>query len=129
MCVRTSQSISIGKLAEVAELSVFHFSRVFKQATGMTPLQFVTRERVLQAQQLIHAKRPAASSKSRWKSATRVRAISLSISADGGHGSYAVPQRPLKAKERIAFQQEYDRGRTIPRAAAWSMADGLAEPQ
>jgi AraC family transcriptional regulator len=47
------ESISIEKLAEVAELSPFHFSRVFKQSTGMTPLQFVTRERILLAQQLI----------------------------------------------------------------------------
>ena len=48
-----SESISIETLAELVELSPFHFSRVFKQATGMTPLQFVTRERMLQAQQLI----------------------------------------------------------------------------
>jgi methylphosphotriester-DNA--protein-cysteine methyltransferase len=34
-------------------LSPFHFSRVFKQATGMSPLQFVTRERIARAQQLI----------------------------------------------------------------------------
>ncbi len=48
-----AECISIEKLAELAELSPFHFSRVFKQATGMTPLQFVARERMLQAQQLI----------------------------------------------------------------------------
>jgi AraC family transcriptional regulator len=48
-----AESISIETLAELAELSPFHFSRVFKQATGLTPLQFVTRERMLQAQQLI----------------------------------------------------------------------------
>jgi AraC family transcriptional regulator len=47
------ESISIENLAELAELSPFHFSRVFKQSTGMTPLQFVTRERMLQAQRLI----------------------------------------------------------------------------
>jgi AraC family transcriptional regulator len=35
------------------ELSPFHFSRVFKHATGMSPLQFVTRGRITQAQQLI----------------------------------------------------------------------------
>jgi transcriptional regulator GlxA family with amidase domain len=48
-----AESISIETLAELAELSPFHFSRVFKQTKGMTPLQFVIRERVLQAQQLI----------------------------------------------------------------------------
>lgn len=48
-----AESISIETLAELAELSPFHFSRVFKQTTGMTPLQFVIRERMLQAQQLI----------------------------------------------------------------------------
>src|SRR6516225_4318157 len=48
-----SECTSIDSLAELAELSPFHFSRVFKQATGITPLQFVTRERMLQAQQLI----------------------------------------------------------------------------
>ncbi len=50
---RLAENISLETLAELAELSPFHFSRVFKQATGMTPLQFVTRERILQAQQLI----------------------------------------------------------------------------
>ncbi len=48
-----AQDISIEALAERVELSPFHFSRVFKQATGMTPLQFVTRERIARAQQLI----------------------------------------------------------------------------
>jgi AraC family transcriptional regulator len=48
-----AESISIETLAELAELSPFHFSRVFKQTTGMTPLQFVTRERIVHAQQLV----------------------------------------------------------------------------
>ena len=48
-----AEEIPVETLAEVVELSPFHFSRVFKQATGMTPLQFVTRERVTRAQQLI----------------------------------------------------------------------------
>jgi AraC family transcriptional regulator len=48
-----AESISIETLAELAEPSPFHFSRVFKQTTGITPLQFLIRERMLQAQQLI----------------------------------------------------------------------------
>ena len=42
---------SVEALAGLVELSPFHFSRVFKQATGMSPLQFVTRERIARAQQ------------------------------------------------------------------------------
>src|SRR5262245_50650276 len=48
-----AQSSSIEKQAELTELSPFHFSRVFKRSTGMTPLQFVIRERMLKVQQLI----------------------------------------------------------------------------
>jgi AraC family transcriptional regulator len=48
-----ADDMSLDSLAELAELSPFHFSRVFKQTTGMSPLQFVTRERITRAQQLI----------------------------------------------------------------------------
>ncbi len=48
-----AEDISVEALAELVELSPFHFSRVFKQATGTSPLQFVTRERITRAQQLI----------------------------------------------------------------------------
>jgi AraC family transcriptional regulator len=48
-----AERISVEKLAELADLSPFHFSRVFKQSTGITPLQLVTRQRMLKAQQLI----------------------------------------------------------------------------
>ena len=48
-----AESIQLEALAALAELSPFHFARVFKQATGLTPHQFVTRERMLRAQQLI----------------------------------------------------------------------------
>jgi hypothetical protein len=47
---------------------------VFKQGTGMTPHQFVTRERMLQAQQLI---RETYRSLIEIASATPVQAISL----------------------------------------------------
>src|SRR5947207_13099982 len=48
-----AEEISVERLAELVELSPFHFSRVFKQATGIKPLQFVTRERITYAQRLI----------------------------------------------------------------------------
>jgi AraC family transcriptional regulator len=48
-----AEEVPIETLAGLVDLSPFHFSRVFKQATGMSPLQFVTRERVTLAQQLI----------------------------------------------------------------------------
>ena len=48
-----AEDICVEALAEVVGLSPFHFSRVFKQATDMTPHQFVTRARMLNAQQLI----------------------------------------------------------------------------
>ena len=48
-----AEDISVGALAELVELSPFHFCRVFKQTTGMSPLHFVTRERISRAQQLI----------------------------------------------------------------------------
>jgi AraC family transcriptional regulator len=49
------ERISIEKLAELADLSPFHFSRMFKESTGITPLQFVTRQRMLRDRQLIRA--------------------------------------------------------------------------
>ncbi|PYJ57254.1 MAG: hypothetical protein DME24_19755 [Verrucomicrobia bacterium] len=48
-----AEEISIESLAELVELSSSHFSHVFKESTGMTPLQFVTRQRITRAQQLI----------------------------------------------------------------------------
>jgi len=48
-----SEEIPVDKLAELVELSPFHFSRVFKESTGMSPFQFVVRERITRAQQLI----------------------------------------------------------------------------
>lgn len=48
-----ADDISIERLAELVELSSSHFSHVFKESTGMTPLQFVTRQRITRAQQLI----------------------------------------------------------------------------
>jgi AraC family transcriptional regulator len=48
-----AEKMPVERLAELVELSPFHFSRVFKESTGMSPLQFVVRERITRAQQLI----------------------------------------------------------------------------
>jgi AraC family transcriptional regulator len=48
-----AEEISIEGLAGLTELSSSHFAHVFKETTGMTPLQFITRQRVTRAQQLI----------------------------------------------------------------------------
>lgn len=48
-----AEEISIESLVDLVELSCSHFRHVFKESTGMTPLQFVTRQRVNLAQQLI----------------------------------------------------------------------------
>lgn len=48
-----AEEISIEGLAQLVELSSSHFAHVFKESTGMTPLQFVTRRRITHAQQLI----------------------------------------------------------------------------
>ena len=50
---RLAEEISVDTLAGLVELSPFHFSRVFKQTTGLSPLQFVTRERITRAQQMM----------------------------------------------------------------------------
>jgi AraC family transcriptional regulator len=50
---RLGEEISIEELAELVELSASHFAHVFKETTGMTPLQFVTRQRITRAQQMI----------------------------------------------------------------------------
>jgi AraC family transcriptional regulator len=48
-----ADEISIDRLAALVELSSSHFSHVFKESTGVTPLQFVTRERIARAQLMI----------------------------------------------------------------------------
>jgi transcriptional regulator of acetoin/glycerol metabolism len=50
---RLNESIDLAEMAAVAGLSVFHFAREFRQATGVTPHGYVTRRRVERAKELL----------------------------------------------------------------------------
>ena len=52
---RISEPLRIRHLAQEAEMSPFHFSRMFKRATGRSPHQYVTLQRVERARQLLAA--------------------------------------------------------------------------
>ena len=53
-----ADGISLKEIAQAAgDVSPFHFARLFKQATGFSPYQFLIECRVLTAQQLLRAKR------------------------------------------------------------------------
>jgi AraC family transcriptional regulator len=45
--------LTLAELAEVAELSPFHFARSFKQTTGSTPIQFLMQRRIDFARRLL----------------------------------------------------------------------------
>jgi transcriptional regulator GlxA family with amidase domain len=48
-----SHKLSITDLAAVAGLSRFHFMRMFAQATGLTPMAYITQQRIVLAKQLL----------------------------------------------------------------------------
>lgn len=52
---RLADDIQLSDLAELLGLSQFHFSRLFKQATGVSPYQYVLQQRVERAKQLLKA--------------------------------------------------------------------------
>ncbi len=47
------QGIQIAEMAEAAEMSESHFSRMFKSTTGFAPMQYFIRLRMMRAQQLL----------------------------------------------------------------------------
>ena len=49
--------LDLGTISRAAGLSEFHFARLFKAATGVTPFQFVTRTRMERAKQLLRKTR------------------------------------------------------------------------
>jgi AraC family transcriptional regulator len=47
------QDISLSTLSQIANLTQYHFLRTFKEITGLTPHQYVIRQRVKRAKQLL----------------------------------------------------------------------------
>lgn len=52
---RLSDPVTVADMAAEAGFSVYHFIRVFKEATGQTPHRYLTRLRVEEAQRLLRA--------------------------------------------------------------------------
>ena len=50
------RALSLDELAQVTNMSVGHFSRLFKQSTGYTPHQYLIRRRVKRAKELLRHK-------------------------------------------------------------------------
>ncbi|MEM9012478.1 MAG: AraC family transcriptional regulator [Pseudomonadota bacterium] len=50
---RLEENLNISDLARVTSLSDWHFARAFKQATGLSPHQFVLRRRIARAKDLL----------------------------------------------------------------------------
>jgi AraC family transcriptional regulator len=50
---RLFPDLSLGVLAEQVGLSSYHFARLFRRATGESPHQFVLRQRIARARQLL----------------------------------------------------------------------------
>jgi AraC family transcriptional regulator len=49
-----NSDLSLSDIAGAAGMSLFHFAKVFKQATGRTPHQYLTAQRLLHARALLH---------------------------------------------------------------------------
>ena len=66
---RLAEEFSLAALAQVVELSEYHFSRMFKRATGLSPSQYFIGLRMARRGSCC-LKRRAASSTSGWRWAT-----------------------------------------------------------
>jgi AraC family transcriptional regulator len=53
MAARLDQPFDLNSLAHEVGMSEFHFSRLFKRATGLSPSLYFIRQRVAKAQQLL----------------------------------------------------------------------------
>lgn len=56
MNAHLSENVSLASISEELEISQFHFCRLFKQSTGMTPHMYLIQQRVERAKQLLKRK-------------------------------------------------------------------------
>lgn len=56
-CIRANlaEELSLSRLAAAACISRFHFARLFRARMGMSPMQYVRRERIAMAQYLLRS--------------------------------------------------------------------------
>jgi AraC family transcriptional regulator len=57
MMANIHSELSLAAIAHATGMSIFHFAKAFKQATGQAPHQYVTTQRMLRARALLHDKR------------------------------------------------------------------------
>jgi len=55
VCTRLEDELTLDEMAESAGLSPAHFSQMFRQSTGQSPHQFVVRQRIERAQEMLRA--------------------------------------------------------------------------
>jgi AraC family transcriptional regulator len=48
-----NESLSVRKLAGLAKMSPYHFGRLFKQSTGLSPHQYLLQLRIAKAKELL----------------------------------------------------------------------------
>jgi AraC family transcriptional regulator len=53
MQAHLDQDLPVTELAAMAQMSPYHFSRLFKQSTGLSPHQYLVRQRVKRAKELL----------------------------------------------------------------------------
>lgn len=56
---RYTEPLTVESLADIAHLSASHFTRVFREAMGMPPLEYLIRHRIRQAAELLRDPRPS----------------------------------------------------------------------